>query len=887
MKLNRLLKIILVIFLFCIYSFTNAQTLTVYKFEEDKTDLEAYLNEVKDVNGEKCALIKVFINNIPIEQIRFDTKGIEFKKIEYKPPTQIWIYAPPQTLGIIISTTGYGNLKYYEFPTGPLKSTKTYIMELRTDIKLKLVEEKINPEFVKIKTDPAEDVEVFIDNVKKGITPLKPPQIAPGKHNIKLIKSLYHNLDTNVLVKINTDNDFIFKLKPKFGQLIIKSKGEFNDAKMYLDEEEKCRTPCTIEVVRSGNHRIIIKKDLYADYNENFEMTDGGIKEIELTALNMKPIYATINLRTNPTNAEIYINKEKLSSNGILTNYKASSGSYFIEAKLKKYKDFQKNVILKEQENFTETIQLEPQIGDISIETNPIDCDIYLNGVKQNRLTPAVLRNIQVGSYQLELKKEGFTSIKKQIEIKDGETTKIFEKLIAGITIPIITEPSNASIEIDGIYLGISPISYKFTIGKNYNIKITKENYKQINETIFITENVYKLPVYNLEKLEKILPIITEPTNATIEIDGKYIGISPISYKFTIGKNYNIKITKENYKPINETIFITENTNKLPVYNLEKLEKILPIITEPSNARIYIDDNYIGISPISYKFTIGKNYNIKITKENYKPINETIFITENVNKLPVYNLEKDIVLPKIEMVFVQGGTFTMGCTDEQGSDCYDKEKPAHQVTLSDYYIGKYEVTQGLWKKVMGNNPSRFINCGDDCPVESVSWNDCQEFISKLNQLTGKRFRLPTEAEWEYAARGGSKASYQTKYAGSNALGEVAWYNQNSDVNYSGGYEYKGRKLGTHTVGTKKPNALGIYDMSGNVWEWCNDWFGDYSSGGVMNPKGASTGSNRVIRGGSWGYYGYYGYFNRVSYRDDENPRNSGPNIGIRLVFSSY
>ena len=244
-------------------------------------------------------------------------------------------------------------------------------------------------------------------------------------------------------------------------------------------------------------------------------------------------------------------------------------------------------------------------------------------------------------------------------------------------------------------------------------------------------------------------------------------------------------------------------------------------------------------------------------------------------------------MPQTEMVFVQGGTFTMGCTDEQGSDCDDNEKPAHQVTLSDYYIGKYEVTQGLWKKVMGNNPSRFTNCGDDCPVENVSWDDCQEFISKLNQLTGKRFRLPTEAEWEYAARGGRDVArnvQQTKYAGSNALGEVAWNDENSDVNYSGGYEYKGRKLGTHTVGTKKPNALGIYDMSGNVWEWCNDWYGDYSSGGVTNPKGASTGSNRDIRGGSWADYGID---SRVSNRGYNYPSYGYYNSGIRLVFSSY
>ena len=1035
MKLNRLLKIILVIFLFCIYSFTNAQTLTVYKFEEDKTDLEAYYNEVKDINGEKCALIKVLINNIDINKILFETKGIEVKKIEKKPPTQIWVYVSPQTQGLVISTAGYGNINYYEFITGPLKSTKTYIMDLRTDIKLKLVEEKIIPvyEYVKLKISPEDKgVEVWIDGIKKGLTPLQStPQLTPGIHKIKLIKNLYHDLETNINVVFNGDNSFNFTLKPKFGKLNINSNGDFNEAIVYLDEEEKGKTPLNSLLVISGNHRLVIKKDLYADYNENFEMTDGGIKEIELTALNMKPIYATINLRTNPTNADIYINKEKLSSNGILTNYKASSGSYFIEAKLKKYKDFQKNIILKEQENYTETIQLEPQVGELNIETTPEDCDIYLNGVKQNRLTPAVLRNIQVGSYQLELKKEGFTSIKKQIEIKEGETTKIFEKLIAGITIPIITEPSNATIEIDGIYLGISPISYKFTIGKNYNIKITKENYKPINETIFITENVNKLPIYNLEKLEKILPIITEPSNTRIYIDDNYIGISPISYKFTIGKNYNIKITKENYKPINETIFITENVNKLPVYNLEKLEKILPIITEPTNATITIDGNYIGISPISYKFTIGKNYNIKITKENYKPINESVYISENIDKLPIYNLEKLITektlpiitepnnarieiddnyigispinynfkiginynikitkenykpinesvyiseninklpiynlekvitektlpiitepnnarididdnyigispinynfkigknynikitkenykpinesvyiseniyklpifnlekdinliysdLPKTEMVFVQGGTFTMGCTDEQGNDCAGDEKPTHQVTLSDYYIGKYEVTQGLWKKVMGSNPSYFKYCGDDCPVESVSWDDCQEFISKLNQLTGKRFRLPTEAEWEYAARGGSKASNQTKYAGSNYLDVVSWNFENSDVNYIGGYESNGRKFGTHIVGIKKSNALGIYDMNGNVWEWCNDWYGVYRSIDVTNPHGPSSGLSRVLRGGSLVYYGNAG---RVSSRGYNNTNNSPYSFdyGLRLV----
>ena len=190
-----------------------------------------------------------------------------------------------------------------------------------------------------------------------------------------------------------------------------------------------------------------------------------------------------------------------------------------------------------------------------------------------------------------------------------------------------------------------------------------------------------------------------------------------------------------------------------------------------------------------------------------------------------------------KMVKVQGGTFTMGATPEQGSDAEDDwEKPAHRVTLSSYYIGETEVTQALWKAVMGSNPSEFAGSTKK-PVEQVSWNDCQTFIQKLNQLTGRKFRLPTEAEWEFAARGGN-SSRGYKYSGSNTLGDVAWYDVNSGKT-------------THDVKTKAPNELGIYDMSGNVCEWCQDWYGDYSSSAQTNPKGPTSGSRRVLRGGSW------------------------------------
>ncbi len=191
---------------------------------------------------------------------------------------------------------------------------------------------------------------------------------------------------------------------------------------------------------------------------------------------------------------------------------------------------------------------------------------------------------------------------------------------------------------------------------------------------------------------------------------------------------------------------------------------------------------------------------------------------------------------EFNIVNVVGGTFQMGATAEQGSDAYNDEKPVHQVTLSDFSIGETEVTQELWRAVMGSNPSYFSGSGQ-LPVEHVSWDDCQQFIKKLNALTGEHFRLPTEAEWEFAARGG-KLSQGYKYAGSNIVGDVAWYDGNSSSK-------------THEVKTKQPNELGLYDMSGNVSEWCQDWYGNYTSSSVSNPTGPSSGSDRVLRGGGW------------------------------------
>lgn len=220
------------------------------------------------------------------------------------------------------------------------------------------------------------------------------------------------------------------------------------------------------------------------------------------------------------------------------------------------------------------------------------------------------------------------------------------------------------------------------------------------------------------------------------------------------------------------------------------------------------------------------------------------------------------------MVSIPSGSFQMGGNE------YSSEKPVHRVTLSAFKMSKYEVTQQQWRAVMGKNPSYFKNC-DNCPVEQVSWNDVQEFIKKLNQQTGKNYRLPTEAEWEYACRAGTTTPFNT---GNNLT--------TNQANYNGNYPYLSNAKGAYrkktiAVGSFAPNDWGLYDMHGNVWEWCQDWYGKYSNNTQTNPTGASSGTYRVLRGGSWTFNAVYC---RSAYRTYTSPTSGSDGIGFRLVL---
>ena len=216
------------------------------------------------------------------------------------------------------------------------------------------------------------------------------------------------------------------------------------------------------------------------------------------------------------------------------------------------------------------------------------------------------------------------------------------------------------------------------------------------------------------------------------------------------------------------------------------------------------------------------------------------------------------------MIAVETGSFEMGDKNAGGDE---DAKPPHRVILDDFMMSKYDVTQGLWKAVMGNNPSGSTKC-DSCPVEKVSWNDAQKFISKLNSITGQRYRLPFEAEWEYAAKGGSRSKGST-FSGGNEIDSVGWNDSNSEKK-------------THPIGQKKANELCLYDMTGNVLQWCSDWYdyNYYNTSPEQNPHGPGRGKTKVLRGGGWNIYtAYCG----VTVRADLIPDSCYYNVGFRLA----
>ena len=429
------------------------------------------------------------------------------------------------------------------------------------------------------------------------------------------------------------------------------------------------------------------------------------------------------------------------------------------------------------------------------------------------------------GSHTYKVEAGGYISKSGSFTIGKGDMTPISVSLVSALATLSVSCPTPAvSLYVDKKSVGSLPWNGNLKEGMHL-LEVRKNGYRSQQKTIQLAQQ-QKLDVAfdALSAIQGNLSVNFKPFGSDVYVDGVKVGQSPCVFNGLLVGNHNVEVRKSGYTTSRQTVTISEGQTA-------SISGSLTSSASSSNANV-----------LSSSGTSLSGNTI------------TILVKNGIN---------------IEMVKVEAGSFDMGATPEMRSlqYPYDDEKPDHRVTLTkNYYIGKYEVTQALWQVVMGNNPSRFK--GDDLPVERVSWKRCQDFISKLNSLTGKRFRLPTEAEWEYAARGGNK-SRGYRYSGSNTLGDVAWYGDNS-----------GSK--THAVGTKQPNELGIYDMSGNVSEWCQDWRGSYSSSPQTNPTGAVSGSYRVDRGGSWLYSAW---FSRSSSRGGRTPGGRHGDLGLRLVLS--
>jgi|GEM_PF-2055055 len=411
--------------------------------------------------------------------------------------------------------------------------------------------------------------------------------------------------------------------------------------------------------------------------------------------------------------------------------------------------------------------------------------------------------------------------------------------------------PNNAVVELNGQMLETvdGTATKRMPFGTyNYRVQAPKHASKTGSLTVSDSKNKHVVSVTLEPQFGNFT--FTVADNAEIWIDEQLRGTGSCTVELGYG-TYLVECRKAGRRPTSQEVVVGKDNvrEKITLNPPVPFYGSLDINSVPANAEVWIDGKQVGTTPMLLSECLAGTHEVKLKKQGYKVVEMTTEVEEGQTAVIHQSLEKGAFSEVEEytvggvtfkMIRVEAGTFIMGSFTG-----HSNEQPGHVVTISkDYYIGETEVTQELWEAVMGSNPSYFR--GYQLPVELVSWNDCQTFIAKLNSLTGATFRLPTEAEWEFAAHGGNKKSldypYDT-YSGSNRIGKVAWYSGNS-------------RDKTRAVKNKSPNKLGIYDMSGNVEEWCQDRYGRYPSAAdsvviVTDPQGASSGSDRVFRGGNF------------------------------------
>ncbi len=460
----------------------------------------------------------------------------------------------------------------------------------------------------------------------------------------------------------------------------------------------------------------------------------------------------------------------------------------------------------------------------VVFQLTPANAIVELNGEVLTNIEGASTKFLPFGTYDYSVKAPNYLSEVGKITVNDPKNKHVLNvKLRPNFGQVTLTVDNNAEIWVNGELKGKGQWTGNLVAGENYLETRLPNSWpmgKQLNYVV--SDKTQTIHLDAPIPFHGELNINSTPLFADVSIDNKPVGQTPLYLTDLLVGKHTIKITKSGYESYQADVDIKENETSNLNAKLNPIDAPAPAVKDVA------------------KVSNSKENSVSSTN-----------VTDNILSFTVNGIT-------FNMVHVPSGSFMMG------NDKIRNERPSHNVTLSDYYIGETEVTQALWNAVMGENPSYFQ--GEELPVECVSWDDCQKFVKKLNELTGRQFSMPTEAEWEYAARNAGKDNYS--YSGGNKLRSLAWYSINTSSM-------------PRSVKTKKPNGLGLYDMSGNIFEWCYDWYGAYNRDASKDPTGPSEGTRRVIRGGSWGYdETYCTVTKRVFYSPDLRSYS----IGFRLAL---
>jgi formylglycine-generating enzyme required for sulfatase activity len=508
-------------------------------------------------------------------------------------------------------------------------------------------------------------------------------------------------------------------------------------------------------------------------------------------------------------------------------------------------------------------------LGDLQITSNPDHAEIFIDNKSTGVSTPNYVPDLFEGQHSITLNLKNYQTFDTTVTVKSGEIAPVSIQLKSALgSLTLSSTPPGATVKINGVKNGITPLTVNDLVPGDFSVEMEYQNYKSADTILKVIMGRNTKWEATLDPDFGIVNLPEMPDSTIMLVDGIEHGKGDI--KLNPGIHHVHIDGKGLYENRDSTFTVTLGQTLQLSITMKKLTGSIKVLPLPVDAEVYINDKSYGRGPVTINDLPTGTYTVTGMKTGYQTTNVKTVLRKNTTETVRLNLQqnsiftegnkkdKELQVPE-GMVLIPEGTFMMGSENGESD-----EKPAHLVKISSFYMDKTEVTQKEYEQVMGNNPSSFKNC-PDCPVEQVTWKEATAYCEKVGK------RLPTEAEWEYAARAGSITNY---HWGNTIDGEYAYYKGNSS-----------RK--SWPVAQKKPNAWGLYDMNGNAWEWCNDYYGYYfsrpyySDDTLVNPPGPPLGESRVRRGGSaFNDSNYLRTTNRDRCTSDDNCSN-----GFRCVRS--